>query len=55
MLAQTGHALLHGQDRRSETAKCVRETEAEAVAFVVCEAIGLKARTSADYVVFEIM
>ncbi|MFZ0821207.1 MAG: ArdC-like ssDNA-binding domain-containing protein [Candidatus Acidiferrales bacterium] len=47
---ETGHALLHGQDRRRETTKCVRETEAEAVAFVVCEAIGLKAQNSADYI-----
>ena len=47
---ETGHALLHSQDRRSETTKCVRETEAEAVAFVVCEAIGLKAQNSADYI-----
>ena len=47
---ETGHALLHGQDRRSETTKRVRETEAEAVAFVVCEAIGLKAQNSADYI-----
>ena len=47
---ETGHALLHGQDRRSETTKCVRETEAEAVAFIVCEAIGLKAQNSADYI-----
>ena len=47
---ETGHALLHGQARRSETTKTVRETEAEAVAFVVCEAIGLKAHNSADYI-----
>ena len=47
---ETGHALLHGQARRSETTKTVRETEAEAVAFVVCEAIGLKAENSADYI-----
>lgn len=47
---ETGHALLHSQGRRSETTKCVRETEAEAVAFVVCEAIGLKAQNSADYI-----
>jgi len=47
---ETGHALLHGQARRSETTKTVRETEAEAVAFVVCEAIGLKAQNSADYI-----
>jgi hypothetical protein len=47
---ETAHALLHGQARRSETTKTVRETEAEAVAFVVCEAIGLKAQNSADYI-----
>ena len=47
---ETGHALLHGQARRSQTTKTVRETEAEAVAFVVCEAIGLKAQNSADYI-----
>lgn len=33
---------------RAETTKRVRETEA--VAFVVCEAIGLKANSSADYI-----
>jgi hypothetical protein len=48
---EVGHLLLlHTQERRAETTKCVRETEAEAVAFVVCEAIGLKARNSADYI-----
>jgi antirestriction protein ArdC len=47
---ETGHALLHGQARRSQTTKTVRETEAEAVAFVVCEAIGLTAENSADYI-----
>jgi len=38
------------QERRSETTKRVRETEAEAVAFVVCEATGLKAENSVDYI-----
>jgi len=47
---EAAHALMHGQERRSETTKRVRETEAEAVAFVVCEAIGLKAQGSADYI-----
>ena len=47
---ETAHSLLHMQERRAETTKCVRETEAEAVAFVVCEAIGLKAENSADYI-----
>ena len=38
------------QERRAETTKRVRETEAEAVAFVLCEAIGIKAQSSADYI-----
>jgi antirestriction protein ArdC len=47
---EVGHLLLHMQERRAETTKTVRETEAEAVAFVVCEAIGLKAKNSVDYI-----
>jgi hypothetical protein len=47
---EVAHSLLHQQERRAETTKRVRETEAEAVAFVVCEAIGLKAINSADYI-----
>jgi N-terminal domain of anti-restriction factor ArdC len=47
---EVAHALLHQQERRSETTKCVRETEAEAVAFVLCESIGLQAQRSADYI-----
>ena len=47
---ETAHSLLHMQERRAETTKRVRETEAEAVAFVVCEAIGLTANNSMDYI-----
>ncbi len=47
---EAAHALLHQQGRRSETTKCVRETEAEAVAFVICASIGLQAQRSADYI-----
>ena len=47
---ETAHSLLHMQERRAETTKRVGETEAEAVAFVVCEAIGIKAGNSADYI-----
>jgi hypothetical protein len=43
-------SLLHQSDRRTEATKRAREAEAEVVAFVVCEAIGLNARDSADYV-----
>jgi len=47
---EAGHSLLHMQERQAETTKRVRETEAEAVAFVVCEAIGLSASNSVDYI-----
>jgi antirestriction protein ArdC len=48
---ETAHELLHRGDRRAATAHAVRETEAEAVAFVVCSAIGLDAKTSSsDYI-----
>src|SRR5258707_5300368 len=43
--------MLHRGDRRTLTTKQIRETEAEAVAFVVCQAIGLETGTaSADYI-----
>jgi hypothetical protein len=48
---EIGHLLLHFGERRRETTKRVRETEAEAVAFVVSQAIGLEAmRSSAEYI-----
>ena len=48
--------MLHRGDRRTLTTKQVRETEAEAVAFVVCQAVGLETGTaSADYVVLAVM
>lgn len=47
---ELAHELLHrGEDR--PTGKTVRETEAEAVAYVVCQAIGLDTGTAAsDYI-----
>lgn len=48
---EVGHELLHRDERRSQTTHTIRETEAEAVAFVVCSAIGLDVSTaSSDYV-----
>jgi hypothetical protein len=47
---ELAHLHLHQGPRRAETTKCIRETEAEAVAYVVCEAIGLKAQRGADYI-----
>jgi hypothetical protein len=43
--------MLHRDARRTETTQRVRETEAEAVAFVVGKAVGLDARSAAaDYI-----
>ena len=47
---ELAHELLHRGDQRP-TSKTVRETEAEAVAFVVCQAIGLETGSAAsDYI-----
>jgi hypothetical protein len=43
--------MLHKAERRTATTKTVRETEAEAIAFVVGTTIGLSTgRASADYI-----
>jgi DNA transposition AAA+ family ATPase len=48
---EMAHEMLHRSERRTLTTKQVRETEAEAVAFVVCQSIGLQTGTaSADYI-----
>lgn len=41
LVHEAGHELLHRSERRTSTTKTVRETEAEAVAFVVGKAVGL--------------
>ena len=41
LVHETAHELLHKSERRTATTKTVRETEAEAVAFVVGKAVGL--------------
>lgn len=51
LVHEQAHIMLHQCERREETTKRIRETEAEAVAFVVCKAIGLDTNTAAqDYV-----
>jgi hypothetical protein len=51
LVHEIAHEMLHRGDRRTLTTKQVRETEAEAVAFVVSRAIGLETGTSsADYI-----
>jgi IrrE N-terminal-like domain len=48
---ELAHELLHRGDRRASTSRRVRETEAEATAFVVCHAIGLETGSAAcDYI-----
>ncbi len=48
---ELAHEMMHRTERRSSTSKRTRETEAEAVAFVVCSAIGLETGTAAqDYI-----
>jgi hypothetical protein len=51
LVHEIGHEMLHRSERRTLTTKQVRETEAEAVAFVVCQAIGLETGSAAaDYI-----
>jgi hypothetical protein len=50
LVHELAHEMLHKADRRIATTKTVRETEAEAIAFVVCNTIGLSTGASADYI-----
>ena len=48
---EASHELLHKCSRRTATTKTVRETEAEAIAFVVSQTIGLDTgNAAADYI-----
>ncbi|MGO4214364.1 ArdC family protein, partial [Terriglobus sp. YAF25] len=51
LVHEAAHELLHKAERRTATTKTMRELEAEAVAFVVGKAVGLKNESaSADYI-----
>jgi hypothetical protein len=51
LVHELAHEMLHKAERRTVTTKTVRETEAEAIAFVVGKTIGLNnGRASADYI-----
>jgi hypothetical protein len=51
LVHEIAHEMLHRGNRRALTTKQVRETEAEAVAFVVCQSVGLQNGTaSQDYI-----
>jgi antirestriction protein ArdC len=48
---ELAHEILHRDQRRAQTTKRVRETEAEAVSFVVCNGIGFETGSAAqDYI-----
>ena len=51
LVHEASHELLHKSSRRTATTKTVRETEAETIAFVVSQTIGLDAgNAAADYI-----
>jgi hypothetical protein len=51
LVHEAAHELIHKSSRRTATTKTVRETEAEAIAFVVGTTIGLdNGRSSASYI-----
>ena len=51
LVHELAHEMLHKAERRTATTKTVKETEAEAIAFVVGKTIGLNTgRASADYI-----
>ncbi len=51
LIHELAHEMLHKAERRTLVTKTVRETEAEAVAFAVCHALGLETGTgSVDYI-----
>ncbi len=51
LVHETAHELLHKAERRTMTTQTVRETEAEAVAFIVGQAVGLEmGSASSDYI-----
>jgi hypothetical protein len=51
LVHETAHELIHKSSRRTMTTAIVRETEAEAVAFIVGQAVGLEmGNASSDYI-----
>src|SRR5581483_4839379 len=50
LVHEAAHLALKHQERRTTTTKTVRETEAEAVAFVVAQGVGVNAAQSASYI-----
>jgi hypothetical protein len=48
LVHELAHETLRRDQRRAQTTKRVRETEAEAVSFVVCSGIGLETGSAAQ-------
>jgi hypothetical protein len=56
LVHEVAHERLHRGDRRKNTTKTVRETEAEAVAHVACSSLGFATNGASEiYVVFAVM
>ena len=50
LVHELAHEMLHKAERRTTTTKVVKETEAEAIAFIISKAVGLETGSaSADY------
>jgi hypothetical protein len=51
LVHELAHEMLHKAERRTTTTKVVKETEAEAIAFIISKAVGLETGSaSADYI-----
>jgi hypothetical protein len=51
LVHEAAHEWMHDEEQRKSLDKTVRETEAEAVAYVVCQSFGLDCSTrSSDYI-----
>ena len=48
LVHEVAHEMLHRSDRREQTDKSLRETEAEAVAFAVCNAVNIESNGHAE-------
>ncbi len=48
LVHEVAHEMLHRSDRREQTDKSLRETEAEAVAFAVCDAVSIESNGHAE-------
>ena len=51
LVHELAHCVLHGKAEQGQSSKTTRETEAEAIAYAVCQSIGLEvSSSSSDYI-----